>query len=597
MDTVATSTPSRATTAGAPRGPTCSLLDVPGRAERGGRAARGTRAPCVHGDGSCGPTRSCASAGRVARVLVEAMGLEPGQRACCCTRRTRPRRSPRGSGSCCAGGIVVATMPLLRAGEIAKVVAKAQVTHALVARRARGRGRPGAGVEPVLETVRPFSAVEGRDAAFDAGRHGAPTTSRSSPSPPARPGSRRAACTSTATCSRRATRSAATCSHPQPDDVFAGTPPLAFTFGLGGHVLFPLRFGASTAPCAKPGPERCSSAIARARRHDAVHRADRLPGAAASAGAPSALDSLRACVSRGRAAAGGACRTRGSRAPASASSTGSARPRCCTSSSPRRPEDARAGSCGHRRCPGYEARIVDEDMQTLPAGRGRPARRARRRPAAATSTTRASRPTSSTAGTSPATRSRMDDGRLLLVPGAHRRHDHLLGLQHLGLRGRGRAARAPGRRASARSSPSPDEERGHVVKAFVVVASGATVEPRWCELQDHVKARIAPYKYPRRIEFLDALPRTPTGKVQRNVLRGARIQREAPAAAGLAASRAATPTASRAPRAGSCSSPARSAGTRPARSSPDLAGQVGQALRTSSPCWPRPAPAPSTSRA
>jgi 2-aminobenzoate-CoA ligase len=62
---------------------------------------------------------------------------------------------------------------------------------------------------------------------------------------------------------------------------------------------------------------------------------------------------------------------------------------------------------------------------------------------------------------------------------------------------------------------APDAERGHVVMAYVV--AGEPVGAR--ELQDHVKALIAPYKYPRRIEFVDALPRTPTGKVQRNVLR------------------------------------------------------------------------------
>jgi 2-aminobenzoate-CoA ligase len=62
---------------------------------------------------------------------------------------------------------------------------------------------------------------------------------------------------------------------------------------------------------------------------------------------------------------------------------------------------------------------------------------------------------------------------------------------------------------------APDDERGHIVKAFVVAS--AEVSAR--ELQDHVKARIAPYKYPRAVEFVDALPRTPTGKVQRNVLR------------------------------------------------------------------------------
>jgi len=67
---------------------------------------------------------------------------------------------------------------------------------------------------------------------------------------------------------------------------------------------------------------------------------------------------------------------------------------------------------------------------------------------------------------------------------------------------------------------SPDDERGHVVKAFVVLASGVASDAGLVkELQDHVKARIAPYKYPRRIEFLDALPRTTTGKVQRTHLR------------------------------------------------------------------------------
>jgi 2-aminobenzoate-CoA ligase len=62
---------------------------------------------------------------------------------------------------------------------------------------------------------------------------------------------------------------------------------------------------------------------------------------------------------------------------------------------------------------------------------------------------------------------------------------------------------------------APDDERGHVVKAFVVASGEVSAK----ELQDHVKARIAPYKYPRRVEFLDALPRTTTGKVQRTVLR------------------------------------------------------------------------------
>ncbi|MBO6863849.1 MAG: AMP-binding protein, partial [Alphaproteobacteria bacterium] len=66
----------------------------------------------------------------------------------------------------------------------------------------------------------------------------------------------------------------------------------------------------------------------------------------------------------------------------------------------------------------------------------------------------------------------------------------------------------------------PDEERGQIVKAFVVLAQGHNAGPELVKaLQDHVKATIAPYKYPRRVEFIDALPKTQTGKVQRFRLR------------------------------------------------------------------------------
>jgi 2-aminobenzoate-CoA ligase len=66
----------------------------------------------------------------------------------------------------------------------------------------------------------------------------------------------------------------------------------------------------------------------------------------------------------------------------------------------------------------------------------------------------------------------------------------------------------------------PDEERGHIVKAFVVLRPGYSGDEKLMkELQDFVKARIAPYKYPRAVEFADALPRTSTGKLQRYRLR------------------------------------------------------------------------------
>jgi 2-aminobenzoate-CoA ligase len=73
---------------------------------------------------------------------------------------------------------------------------------------------------------------------------------------------------------------------------------------------------------------------------------------------------------------------------------------------------------------------------------------------------------------------------------------------------------------------SPDPERGNVVKAFVVLRSGAAGDvKKIAELQDFVKSQIAPYKYPRAIEFVSSLPRTETGKVQRFKLRQAEIEK------------------------------------------------------------------------
>ncbi|MFO1284934.1 MAG: AMP-binding protein [Burkholderiales bacterium] len=82
--------------------------------------------------------------------------------------------------------------------------------------------------------------------------------------------------------------------------------------------------------------------------------------------------------------------------------------------------------------------------------------------------------------------------------------------------------------ANAAVVPSPDEERGNVVKAFIVLASGhAPSSALEDDIRAHVRARLAPYEYPREIEFIDALPMTTTGKVQRRVLRERERERKA----------------------------------------------------------------------
>jgi acetyl-CoA synthetase len=81
--------------------------------------------------------------------------------------------------------------------------------------------------------------------------------------------------------------------------------------------------------------------------------------------------------------------------------------------------------------------------------------------------------------------------------------------------------------ANAAVVPKPDRERGAVVKAFVVLVAGVVAsDDLIAELQTHVRGKLAPYEYPKEIEFIAALPMTTTGKVQRKVLRDLEISRQ-----------------------------------------------------------------------
>jgi 2-aminobenzoate-CoA ligase len=414
-----------------------------------------------------------------------------------------------------AGGVVVATMPLLRAGELAKVIGKAQVSHALVDARVGEEVRSAAEAGPVLRSVREygpesFPAAGGFEAvetsaddvaiiAFTSGTTGQPKG-----------------------CVHLHRDLLATCDtfsakvlRPTEDDVFTATPPVAFTFGLGVNVLFPMRAGAATVPIAKPSLDAVVDAI---ERHSitTLSTAPTMYRAMLREADLSRVSSLRACVSAGEplpAAVAEAWTERtGVRIIDGIGSTemlhifiGS------------RAEESRPGSVG-RPVPGYEAAVVDESMH--PVAPGEVGRLAVRGPTGCRY---------------------LDDDRqsVYVVDGwnltgdAFRvdedgyfwfaaRNDDLIvsagyNVSPLEVEG---ALLQHDAVAECAAVASPDEERGHVVKAFVVVSDGvAAGDELVVELQQHVKARIAPYKYPRRIEFVDALPRTLTGKLQRAVLR------------------------------------------------------------------------------
>jgi 2-aminobenzoate-CoA ligase len=430
-----------------------------------------------------------------------ALGIEPGTRVLLHAANS-PAAIAAWLGILRAGGIVVATMPLLRAGELAKVIDKAKVTHALVDGPLLAEVEKARSLQMrALEDVGP-AAFEPVDTAgdnvaiiaFTSGTTGVPKG-----------------------CVHFHRDLLATCDtfareilDPQPDEVFSGTPPLAFTYGLGGLVLFPLRFGASTAPVAKPGPE----AVLRAVRERGITTLFTAPTAYRGllrTAQPEDLASLRKCVSAGEPLPAGVAEAwtekTGIRIVDGIGSTEMLHIFIAA-----RPEAAKPGSCGTP-VPGYEARIVGPDMATLPPGEvGRLAVRG------------------------PTGCRYLDDERqsVYVVDGWNltgdafsmdpegyfwfqARTDDMIISSGYNISGFEVEATLLEHPAVAECAvvAAPDEERGHIVKAFVVCVGEVGAR----ELQDHVKARIAPYKYPRAVEFVDALPRTPTGKVQRNVLR------------------------------------------------------------------------------
>ena len=275
---------------------------------------------------------------RIANVLVDRLGLIPGGRVLLRAANT-PMMAACYLAVLKAGGIAVGTMPLLRARELKHPIEKARIALALcdarlgeemvlaqaaspsLARVVMFETDAADGLEAMMAAASPeFAAVdtEALDVAliaFTSGTTGVPK------------GTMHTHRDLLATCDSYARHVL----RPEAGDRFIGSPPLAFTFGLGGMLLFPLCAGASTVLMEKPGPDELLAGI---ERH----------GATICFTAPTAyramlgklegrdLSSLRKCVSAGRRCRGRRSR-RGSGPRASASWTASARPRCCTSSS------------------------------------------------------------------------------------------------------------------------------------------------------------------------------------------------------------------------------------------------------------------------
>jgi 2-aminobenzoate-CoA ligase len=300
------------------------------------------------------------------------------------------------------------------------------------------------------------------------------------------------------------------------DDVFIGSPPLAFTFGLGGLLLFPLSIGASTVLLEKATPYALLEAIERYRA-TVCFTAPTSYRAMASHLAGHDVSSLRKCVSAAEPLPA-ATRQLWKDATGIEIIDGIGATELLHIFVSHADTDARAGATG-KPVPGYTACVVDDTLRPLPPGHvGKLAVKG---------------PTGCRYLSDNRQREYVREGWNLTGDAYlvdqdgwfvfQARCDDMIissGYNIAGPEVESTLLRHPAV-AECGVVGVPHQERGQIVKAFVVLHPGYERNQAMIEaLQEFVKQSIAPYKYPRAIEFLDALPRTETGKLQRFRLRG-----------------------------------------------------------------------------
>lgn len=307
--------------------------------------------------------------------------------------------------------------------------------------------------------------------------------------------------------------------HPTPEDVFGGHPSLAFTFGLGGLLAFPFRFGASTVLIDRFTPELMLTTI----RDFGVTIVFCAPTSYKlmlrqfGAELKSFLPKLRLGVSAGETLPA-AVFTEWKERTGITLLDGIGSTEMLHIFISNTPDDARPG-CTGKVVPGYEAKIVDAEGRQLPPGvegwlavRGPTGCRYWNRPERQKEYVREGWNFPGDVFIQDEEgyfyyRCRGDD---MIICGGHNiagpEVENVL-LQHPAVK-------------EVAVVASPDEVKGFVPKAFIMVAEGYAPGERLArELQEFVKQEIAPYKYPRKVEFVQALPRTPTGKIRRVELR------------------------------------------------------------------------------
>ncbi len=464
------------------------------------------------------------AANRIARVFVDDFEIQPGNRV-----QLRGLNGPMLAAAWLAalkaGAVVVTTMPMLRARELAYILDKARIDLTLceeplldemiaatalaehgkriVSYSIDGTG-DGALERRMREKPESFDAVEtfASDPALIA------FTSGTTGSPKATVHFHRDIL-AIADCFPRSILGA------WPDDVFLCSAPMAFTFGLGGHIVFPLRHGAASVLVPPAAPAKFLEMVAE-HRPTILMTAPTAYRAMARAASEMDLSHLRACVSAGEHLSPSSYTMwKNNTGLHIIDGIGSTEMLHIFLSA--KPEEAKIGSTG-RAIPGYRATVLNEDGE--PARPGEIGHLAVRGPTGCRylEDERQSRYVRNGWNVTGDAYSMDEDGYFWFqsrtddmiissgynisgpeVEEAVMRHEAVLECAVVG---------------------APDSERGQIVKAFVVVKPEHRGAPNLArKIQDFVKRDIAPYKDPRAVEFLDALPRNNSGKVQRFLLR------------------------------------------------------------------------------
>ncbi|MCY3607385.1 MAG: AMP-binding protein [Acidimicrobiaceae bacterium] len=453
-------------------------------------------------------------ANRIAAVLVEDYGTVPGNRVLL-RGSNAPWMVAAWFAVLKAGAVAVTTMPLLRTAELAKVVAKCEPSVSLCAEGLEAELRPATD-RPVAtwglngDLTAAVSAKSGSFVAVDTAATDAAllaSTSGTTGEPKVAVHFHRDLLViADAFESILQARS---------DDVFVGSPPLAFTFGLGGEVVFPMRAGACTWFCDEPGPAALAELIAK-RRATVCFSSPTAYRAMVPLDPRPDLSSLRCGVSAGewlpRTTFDLVERELGLRLIDGIGATELLHIFISASD-----DEIRPGSTG-KPLPGWEAAIFDANGGAVPDGQ--PGLLAVRGPIGC--------------------RYLDDDRQTAYVRNGwnftgdvyirdadgyfwyQARADDMIVSSGYNIAAPEveEALLAHAAVAEAGVIGTPDPDRGAVVHAFVHLRDPSSATDALArELQEHVKASIAPYKYPRRVTFcVEPLPTTPTGKLQRRGL-------------------------------------------------------------------------------